>query len=133
MEPTVLRSPHPFGGLDRQRTLKLDAKCNLLLIIIGLVSGAQTILQMMFFNYSRNYIYFVSTALLGPFQLIAVFLAFCISKYAARFFRSREQSIFRDRRSRSFVDILLILSAQFWFFLFFCNKLVVWDMFLVKT
>lgn len=65
---------------DGQRNIKLNAKCNLLLVIIGLISAAQTILQIMFFNYSRNYIYFVSTALLGPFQLVAVFLAFCISK-----------------------------------------------------
>lgn len=68
--------------------LKLGAKSNLLVLIAALISLAQTILQFMFFHYSKNYIYFVSTVLLGPFQFIAVFLVFSMNfcpKYEKRF------------------------------------------------
>ena len=66
---------------NSQKDLKLGAKSNLLVLIIALVSIAQTILQFMFFNYSRNYIYFISTFLLGPLQFSAIVLVFCISEY----------------------------------------------------
>ncbi len=72
-----------------QKDLRLGAKSNLLVLIIALVSIAQTILQFMFFSYSKNYIYFVSTFLLGPLQLSAIVLVFCISKYLILFEKLR--------------------------------------------
>lgn len=84
MEETA--RPYPAGNLAHD--LKLGAKSNLLVLIIALVSIAQTILQFTFFNYSRNYIYFVSTILLSPFQFMAVFLVVCMNfcpKYDKRY------------------------------------------------